>query len=111
MAMNGDYGLIDIGHVCLDAANEAREFLGNGVTDGIRDIHRRGPGVYDALNDLIHEGGIGPRRVLQGKLNVAAEVSRVANHGDSLLIDLIRGFLELIFHMKGARGEEGMNTR
>ena len=72
VAVDGDHGLMDIGHVLLDATDELPELLRDGVAYGIGDVDRGGAGL-DALGQHAEDViGLGAGGVHRGELHIGA---------------------------------------
>ncbi len=110
VAVDGEDGLVDVRNVCLDPADEGGEFFGYGIADRIGYVYCRGTGVDDAFDHAVHEDRIRPGGVLEGKLDVAAEVAGVFDHFYRLLVHLVGILFQLEFHVDGTCREESMDT-
>jgi len=63
VAMDRNDGLVDVPDLFLDAPDQRPEFLGHGIADRVRDVHRAGTCFNDRFHDLVEIGNIRPRRV------------------------------------------------
>ncbi len=55
MAMHRESDAIDAPHVLAKVAEQLGKLIGNGVTDGVRNVHRGRPGFDHRLYDLSEE--------------------------------------------------------
>ena len=110
MAMYGEYGLVHIRDVIADVPDQGGVLLGNRVAHGIRNIDGGGSRSDNTFYYTVHKLRLRAGGVFQGKLHIAAEISRVFDHRYRLLVYLVRCLLELVLHVKRARGEKRMNA-
>ena len=72
VAVNGDDGLVDVGHVLEDAADQRPELVRGGVADRVRDVDRGGAGRDGDLQRLVQEVRVGAGGVHGRELHVHA---------------------------------------
>ena len=65
-----------------DLAGELAELAGDGVADGVGDVHGRGAGVDDRLVDAQEEVVVGAARVLGAELDLGVTPERLARVAD-----------------------------
>src|SRR5258707_11018736 len=85
--------------------------MGNRVADGVGDVDRARPCLDGALDGTTEEIMLGPRAVLTGPLDIAAEIARVADAVDDGLVHRRRLHLQLVLHVQRGGCDEGVNTR
>ena len=97
---------LDAAYVLAQVAKQLRELIRYGVADGIRNIHRGGPGGDRHLDHLSEELQLGARGVFGGELHVRAQLARPGNAGGAQTQDLLLRHVELVLAVDGAGGEE-----
>src|SRR5437763_216842 len=85
-------------------------FLWNGIPDRIRDIHSACAGFYNCVTDLLEKGKIRSGGILGGKLNIICITTCQRNSRHGIIQDLRLRFLQLVFEMDLAGGDEGMDA-
>ena len=70
MAMYADDGLIDIGYILSDIADEFSEFSRYGIADCIRDIDGRSTGIDDGFDQPVQELLIGSSSIHRREFDV-----------------------------------------
>ena len=106
MAVDVEGGAGEFGNVAEEAPDEGPELLGDGMADGVGDVHDGRPGRQDGADHFGEEVGLGAGRVLGAELHVAAEGARAADAFDGAAEDFALGEAELETAVDFAGGEE-----
>ncbi|KAF5036469.1 hypothetical protein DSECCO2_574740 [anaerobic digester metagenome] len=93
-----------------EVADEVREFGGLGVTHGVGDVDDGRAGGDHAVADFDQELGVGARGVLGRELDLDAFGYGMAHGRLGHLQHLRRGLAELVLHVQGRGGEEGVDA-
>ena len=110
MAVHGEDRLVAVGDVFHEILDELLHLRRGGIAHGIGDVHgssSRADGGVDHLHKEIPVGACG---VLGGKLDVRAVFLCVGGHRRGGFQHLVRGHLELVLHVEGARGDEEVDA-
>ncbi len=87
------------------------ELLRDVVAHGIRDVHRAGAGVDHRLEHAAQEIHLGAAGVLRGELHVVGVPARPLDRMHRLLHHLVRCHAQLLLHVDGRGGDEGVDAR
>ena len=109
--MHRDHGLRDIGHAFQQHADQGREFLGDGVAHGVRDVDGAGAGVDRRLDTAAQEIVLGAGGVLGRPFHVAGKGPGQGHAFGHLRQHGVGAHLELVLHVQRAGGDERMDTR
>src|SRR3984885_13109094 len=99
VAVSGDGDVLDSLHAAADGGDQVSELGGHGVTDGVRDIERRGAGFDYSIKDLAQELGVGARCVFGRKFDVGAERFREGDGFAGLGEALLAGDAKLVLQV------------
>ena len=80
VAVDGDHGLVDVGHALEDVADEVGELLRDGVAHGVRDVDGGGAGLDDLLQHLVDVLGLGAAGVHGAELHVGGVALGAGHH-------------------------------
>src|SRR5262249_5267929 len=109
MAMSGEACLASIRDARAQHLNERKIFLWHGVTDGVGNVDCRRAGIDGSLDAAAKEIALGSGGILCRPFDVIGIAARTGNLVDHHLVDLVRLFLQLKFHMHGGRRDECVN--
>ena len=84
--------------------------LRHGIADGIWHIDGGCSLRYHSLENTAKKVWIRTAGIFGGKLDVSAMLAGKAHCKFGLFVDLLRRHAQLLLHMQGARGEEGVNA-
>ena len=97
-----------------DLLRELAELCGDGIADGIGDVHGGGAGIDHGLVDLEQEVMLGAAGVLGAELDLCVgtqALARVADPLDRGLQGLLSRHLQLVLEMDVAGGDEEVQVR
>ncbi len=97
--------------VLTDVADQLAVLLRHGVADGVGDVERGRAGLDGHGQHLVEEAGIAAAGVLGAELDVGAQSAGIAHHLAHPLHHLLRRHLELVLHVDGRSGQEGVDAR
>ena len=110
VAVHRDHGLIDIGHVGVDAGNQLAELRRRGIAHRVGDVDRGGTGPDRRFDHLIHELRITAAGVLAGELHVVHQGAGVIHHLGGDRQHLGAGLAQLVLQVDVAGGDEGVDA-
>ena len=110
VAMDREHRLVGVRHPLHQGAHEVGVFLRNGVADGIRNVHRRRPGLDDRLDDAAQEIHFAAGAVLGRPFDVVDLVAGPGHVGDRGLDHLLRRHVELDAHVQRRGGDHGVDA-
>ena len=111
MAVHAENGLVAVGRVLDDVLDEGREFVRLGIAHGIGQVDGGRPGLDGRLHHPAEEILVRTGGVLGGEFHVVG-IARAATHpGLDHLEHHLRLLAQLVLHVQGRRGEEGVDAR
>jgi len=111
MAVHAEYGLAGIGRMFNDVADKSGIFTGNGISYSIRQVDG-GRSCLDYFRHHAHQKvRMGTGGILSGKFDIRRISGGTFHARYRHFHHLIRAFAQLVFHVDGRCGEEGVNTR
>ena len=110
MAMHREHRLVGIRHALAHHAEQRRIFFRRRIADRVGDIDRGGAGIDRGLHAAAQEIVLGAGAVLRRPFDIVGVIARARHLRDHHLEDLVRLLLQLVFHVYGRGGEEGMDA-
>ena len=110
MAVDRDYGLLDVVHVLADAADEPSELLRGGIAHSIGNVDSRRARHDHGLQHFVQVLRIRPRRVHGRELHVLHIATRARHHLHGALQGFLSGQPELVLEVDVRRRDEGMDA-
>ena len=110
MAVYRENRLVSVGHPGHDLSDGVTELLRNGIAHGVGNVNGPSTGGDCRLDDSAQEVEFGAPRILAGKLNIIHVSTSTLDRPDRLLNHRLRLHLQLVFHVNGRGGNEGVNT-
>ena len=108
--MYGEDRLVSIGYALNDLPDGFAKLMRDRVAYGIRDIDGARAGINSLLNDAAEEVDLGTAAIFTGELHITTQVAGALDRMHGLFDHLIRWQAQLVFHMNGAGGNEGVDT-
>ncbi len=108
--MGGEDHPVRAGNGGAEKVQKFPELRGEGIAHGVGDVDRSRPGRNGDPHGPGQEVPVASGRVLGGKLHLPHKTHRVAHRAVDGLEDLLRGELELLLHMEGGGGQEGVDS-
>ena len=110
VAVHAEDGLVAVGRVLDDVADEVGEFLRLGIAHGIGQVDGGGTGPDGGLHHAAQEVTLGTGGVLGGELHIVGVSGAAAHPGLDHLQHHLRVLAQLVLHVQGRGGEEGMDA-
>ena len=111
MAVHAEDGLVGIGHVVDDVTDERAEFVGLGEAHGVGNVDGGGTGVDGGGDDAHEEVTVGAGGVFGGEFHVGGVGGGALHGGHGKFHHFVGGLAQLVFHVDGRGGDEGVNAR
>ncbi len=110
VAMRGEARLVGVRHALAQHLDQREILLRHGVADGVGNVDGGGAGIDGGLDAAAEEVLLGAGAVLARPFHVVGVVARAGDLRDHHFVDLVRLFLQLVFHVHRRGGEEGVNA-
>ena len=110
VAVHAEDGLVAVGRVLDDVADEVGEFLRLGIAHGVGQVDGGGAGLDGGLHHAAEEVTFGTGGVLGGELHVVGVPGAAAHPGFDHLQHHFGVLAQLVLHVQGRSGKEGMDA-
>ncbi len=110
VAVGGEDHCVRARHIGDQVAEHVGVFLRVGVADRVGDVDGGGAGLDRHLDAAAQEVPLGAGGVLGRPFHVVGVVARQGDRGVDRLQDRIRPHLQLVLHVHGAGGDEGVDA-
>ena len=110
VAVRREARFVGIGHARAQHLDQREIFLRHRVADGVGDVDGGGAGIDGGLHAAAEEILLGAGCVFRRPLDVVGVAARARDLRDHHLEDLVRLFLELVFHVHRRGGDEGVDA-
>ena len=111
VAMDGEHGLVGVGHPLADGAENRPVLVGGGKADGVRQVDRRRSGPDRRLDAAAQVLGLGAGRVHRGPFHVLDQVAGLGDGRSDDLQHVLLRLAHLVSEMDRGRRDEGVNAR
>ena len=92
-------------------ADQRAVFFRVGIADRVRHVDRGGASDNRGIDTFAQEVELGPGRVLCAPLDIIDQIAGLRDRPPNRLKHGIRTHFQLVLHMHGAGGDEGVDTR
>jgi hypothetical protein len=110
VAVDGDDGLLDVGHILADALDQLAEFFRHAVADGVGDVDGFGSRPNGCLDHLVEKLRIGTGGVHHGELHIVHEGLGVGHHLLGNLQHFGAGLAQLVLEVNVGGGDKGVDA-
>ena len=110
MAVDADDGFLDVRRMLADMGDEAGEFVGHGIADGVGNIHNRRSFPDGHAEDLRQKGPITAGSIFRRKFDIRRQGAGVADSRRRGFQHFGAGHLELVLQMDVAGGDERVDA-
>ncbi len=111
VAVHGKDRLVRVGHPLEELADGLAELVRQVVAHGIRDVDGAGAGIDGRLHDAAEKVHLRTPGILGGELHVVGVTARALHRPDRLFHHLVGRHAQLLFHVDGRDGDEGVDAR
>ena len=98
------------GHMINEFSDPNSYFIGHEDADGIGDVDRPGSRFDSGGDNLLHEAHVAPSGIFEAELHILDKGTGVGDGIDGTADHFVGGHLELVLHVDGAGGDEGVDA-